>query len=205
MIKVISFDIGGTLLKSHNNDIYSNKSLAHLINKDDNLVKKVYKDVFQKQRGTFDELVDAFCKQIDYPRDEKLDDFFHQKFDETEGFILQEDIDVIKKLKTKGYKVILLSNSSCLFKDNLDRELLSYVDYVFYSYDLGYTKEDNEIYRIISSKINNKPEEILHIGDTLVSDYLKPKENGWQALYYGNISDKNINSISNLNEIFKYL
>ena len=197
MIKVVSFDIGGTLLKSNNNDIYSNKTLAKLINKDDNLVKKAYKDVFQKQKGTFDELVDAFCKQIDYLRDEKLDDFFHHKFDETEGFILQEDIDVIKKLKTKGYKVILLSNSSCLFKDNLDCELLSYADHVFYSYDLGYTKEDNEIYKIVEEKVGYKPSQILHIGDTLTSDYQKPKENGWHALYYGNNCDNQIECINN--------
>lgn len=79
------------------------------------------------------------------------------------------------------------------------------VDNVFYSYNLGYTKEDNEIYKIIEEKIENKPFEILHIGDTILSDYLKPRENGWNTLYYGNQQDNNINSINDLNEIFNYL
>ena len=205
MIKVVSFDIGGTLLKSKSNDMYSNKTLAKLINRDYNIVAYAYKNVFQKQKGSFDELVDTFCKQINYSRDKKLDDFFHHKFASSEGIILPKDIEVIKKLKNKGYKVILLSNSCSLFKNNLNSELLSLVDHVFYSYNLGYTKENNEIYRIVEEKIGNSPPEILHIGDTLISDYLKPKENGWQTLYYGNNSDNHINCISNLNEIFKYL
>ena len=48
-----------------------------------------------------------------------------------------------------------------------------------------------------------------NIGDTLISDYFKPKENGWEALYYNekaeNIQYDNVVSINSLNEIFKYL
>lgn len=205
MIKVISFDIGGTLLKGPNNEKYSNKTLATLINKDYNLVKDAYKNIFQKKKGTFDELVNEFCKTINYQRNEKLDEFFHHKFDSSEGIIHEDDINVIKKLKNMNYKIILLSNSCSLFKNALNSELLSYVDYIFYSYDIGYTKEDNEVYRIVEEKVGNKSDEILHIGDTIESDYLKPIENGWNALYYGICHDNSIRTINNLTEIFKYL
>ena len=205
MIKVVSFDIGGTLLKGSNNNKYSHKELAALVNKDYHLVKENYKNIFQKKKASFDELVNEFCKTIDYQRNKKIDEFFHHKFDSNEGGISREDIEVIKKLKAMNYKIILLSNSCYLFKDALNSELLSLVDYVFYSYNLGYTKEDNEIYRIIEEKVGNLPFEFLHIGDTILSDYLKPRENGWHALYYGTTNDSSINSISNLKEIFKYL
>jgi len=205
MIKVVSFDIGGTLLKGPNNEKYSNKALANLINKDYPLVRDTYKNIFQKQKGSFDELVNKFCKDINYQRNKKIDEFFHHKFDLNEGIINQEDISVIEKLKNKGYTIILLSNSCPLFKNALNDELLSLIDHVFYSYNLGYTKEDNEIYRIVEETLGNKPFEFLHIGDTILSDYLKPRENGWNTLYYGNNNDSNINTISNLNEIFNYL
>lgn len=48
MIKVVSFDIGGTILKGPNNENYTNKALASLINKDYNLIKNAYKNIFQK-------------------------------------------------------------------------------------------------------------------------------------------------------------
>ena len=205
MIKVISFDIGGTLLKGPNNETYSNKNLAALINKDYNIVLDAYKNIFQKQIGSFDELISRFCKEVNYPRNQIIDKFFYDKFNTNEGVINQEDIKVIKKIKEKGYKIILLSNSCCLYKDALTSELLSLVDHIFYSYNLGYTKEDNEIYKLIEAKTGNLPFEFLHIGDTIISDYLKPRENGWKVLYYGNPQDNTITSINNLNEIFNYL
>ena len=105
------------------------------------------------------------------------------------------------KLKEKNYQIILFSNSCCLIKNKLDKELLKYVDNIFYSYDIGYTKSETESYRYIEHKLGVKPNEILHIGDNLKSDYYNPIKNGWSALYYGNINDKNIKSIKELKDL----
>ena len=70
MIKVVSFDIGGTLLENSSEDKYNIKSLATLIDKPQDVVKTAYKDIFQKQRGTFDELVDIFCNYVDIKRND---------------------------------------------------------------------------------------------------------------------------------------
>ena len=45
MIKVISLDIGGTLLKGNYDKDHSIKELAKLVNKDLDLVRKSFKDV----------------------------------------------------------------------------------------------------------------------------------------------------------------
>lgn len=47
---------------------------------------------------------------------------------------------------------------------------------MFYSYELGFTKDDKESYAFVLEKLNVKSEEILHIGNTLKSDYFKPFE-----------------------------
>lgn len=58
------------------------------------------------------------------------------------------------------------------------KDLFNLVDDVFYSYELGFTNEDKESYAFVLKKLNIKSEEILHIGNTLKSDYFKPFENG---------------------------
>lgn len=59
------------------------------------------------------------------------------------------------------------------------KDLFNLVDDVFYSYELGFTKDDKESYAFVLEKLNVKLEEILHIGNTLKSDYFKPFENEW--------------------------
>ena len=99
----------------------------------------------------------------------------------------------------------MFSNSCCLIKNNISDELKNLVDDIFYSYDIGYTKNEKESYEYIEKKLGYKKCEFLHIGDTLKSDYLSPIQNGWNALYFGSTNDDNIDSIKSLKKIFKYL
>ena len=207
MIKVVSFDIGGTLLKE-NNDIannYSIKELTKLLDLPYEKVRDTYKDVFQKQNGTFKELTDKFCKILNINKSDELITFFKNKFAISDGKILPEDVELLKEIKRRGYKIILFSNNCCLIKSNLKKTLDGIVDDIFYSYDLGYTKSDKESYQIIENKLGCKPEEFLHIGDTLKSDYSKPIQYGWHAIYFGKSDDLSIKIITKLNEILEYL
>lgn len=208
MIKVISFDIGGTLLCDNENSTikkYDLKSLALLVGLPYEVVRSAYKKVFQKNKGSFDDLVNMFCDILNIENSGKLQMFFYNKFNYTVGKISEDNLNIIKKLKQIGYKVILFSNTCCLVKNNFEHEFLNNIDEVFYSYDLGYTKNDNESYKLVESKMGFLPEEFLHIGDTLKSDYINPIKNGWNALYYGENFDDNVTSITDLNEVFNYL
>lgn len=203
MIKVISFDIGGTILKINNINGYSFKELSLIVNKPYEEVKKSYKNIFQKQTGTLEELIDRFCSELNIEINDDIYNFFKEKFSiENNKSIIEEDIKkVIKNLKSKGYKIILCSNSCCLIKNSFSESFLENIDNIFYSYEVGYTKDYAEFYSIIEEKMKYKKEEFLHVGDTLDSDYFYPKKYGWNALYYGKIDDKEINTITNLNEI----
>ena len=59
------------------------------------------------------------------------------------------------------------------------KDLFNLVDDVFYSYELSFTKDDKESYAFVLEKLNVKSEKILHIGNTLKSDYFKPFKNEW--------------------------
>lgn len=207
MIKVISFDIGGTLLEESNDSSnnYNLKSLSELVNMPYDKVRDVYKNVYQKSKGTFDELLNKFCSNLEISNTCELNNFFKNKFSNNNLSTISKDkINLIKKLKDNKYKVILFSNSCCLLNNDAIKEIYDLVDNIFYSYDIGYTKDDKESYKYIEKILNVKPNEILHIGDTLKSDYLKPIENGWNALYYGNNID-DVKSINNLCELDNYL
>ena len=207
MIKVVSFDIGGTLLRDNNEDAatYSIKALTNLVDKDKDLVRDAYKDIFQKTKGTFEELVNAFCVYLNIKVTKELTEFFKHKFDVLDEQISVSDLELLKEIKDKGYKVILCSNNCCLVKSTLKDSVKDIVDGIYYSYDLGYTKSDKESYQYIEKELNCKPAEFLHIGDTLKSDYLKPISFGWNALFYGTSDDDTIKCIADLKDIFKYL
>lgn len=208
MIKVVSFDIGGTLLEdSHTNpNNYNLKELTKLVNMPYEKVRDVYKNVFQKLNGTLNELVEKFCNELGISKTENLNNFFKCKFsnNNTNSTVSDDKITLIKVLKENGYKVILFSNSCSLLNNDAIKEIYDLVDGVFYSFDIGYTKDEKESYEYIENVLKVKPIEILHIGDTLKSDYINPIENGWNALYYGKSDDESVNYISSLMELYDF-
>ena len=210
MIKVVSFDIGGTLLKNEDNvsqSQYGLKELTKLLNLPYEKVREAYKDVFQKKKGKFNELITNFCNKLEIKSNKTIIDFFHNKFfnESKKQVILSENISLIKNLKLNGYKVILFSNSCCLLNNDAINEVLDYVDNIFYSYDIGYTKDDEESYKYIEKVMKVKPNEILHIGDTLKSDYYIPKKYGWNVLYYGKCDEADVKSIEFLTDLINIL
>ena len=170
-------------------------------------VRDAYKDVFQKTQGNFNELINNFCNKLGIKSNKIIIDFFYNKFfnESKKQGILSEDISLIKYLKSKGYKVILFSNSCCLLNNDAINEVLDYIDNIFYSYDIGYTKDDEESYKYIEKVMEVKPNEVLHIGDTLKSDYYMPKKYGWNVLYYGNCDEEDVKSIEVLTDLINVL
>ena len=139
MIKVISFDIGGTLANQEK-DNYSLKALAILLNKDYDVVRNAYKNVFQKSNGSFNELLDKFTKILNIDKSKELIDFLNNKFSIKQEEITKDKIELITKIKEMNYKIILFSNTSNLYNNKLPEDLLKIVDDIFYSYEIGYTK-----------------------------------------------------------------
>ncbi len=209
MIKVISFDIGGTLLENVNekSNNYNLKELTKIVGLPYENVRDAYKYVFQKTKGNLDELIDRFCNILKINKENKIVNFFSNKFanNAIDNVISKDNISLINRLRENGYKVILFSNSCCLLNNDAIKQIYNLVDGIFYSYDIGFTKDDKESYDYIENILKVTPNEILHIGDTLKSDYVKPIENGWNALFYGTSDDKNVNSILSLNEIIDFL
>lgn len=84
------------------------------------------------------------------------------------------------------FKLGVISN----FDSRLDvllrnMKLNHYFDFVQSSYQAGFEKPDSEIFKIAmkASELKDlKPEECLHIGNTVTADYLGPRKAGWYSL-----------------------
>ena len=78
-------------------------------------------------------------------------------------------IPMIQDLKDKGYKVYYLSNWSAWTHDLLQEagkfDFLNLMDGGVFSYDVGYMKPDEEIYKILINKYKINPEEAIFFDD----------------------------------------
>ena len=78
-------------------------------------------------------------------------------------------IPMIQDLKNKGYKVYYLSNWSAWTHDLLQEagkfDFLKLMDGGVFSYDAGYMKPDEEIYKILLNKYKINPEEAIFFDD----------------------------------------
>ena len=83
MIKVISLDIGGTLIEFNDDTLskYGFIQLSDITGLPYNDVRLAYKDIFQKTKGTRSELINNFCKLLNIKRTIQLENYFKNKFE----------------------------------------------------------------------------------------------------------------------------
>lgn len=169
MIRNIVFDMGNVLIE------YDPKEYIEQFTDKQN-VERLYRIIFQSiewlqlDRGSIEE---EDAKQIFYnkvPSDlhKAVDDIFnnwHENLpDKDEMFYLA------KQLKSRGYNLYLLSNTSKRFYHYCHKiTALSYFDGTLISADELLLKPDPEIYRRLFQKFNLVPEECFFIDDNLLN------------------------------------
>ncbi len=80
--------------------------------------------------------------------------------------IPEENIEVLKKLKSMGKKLALCSNADAgEAKAFPDCPIAPYFDEIIISCDVGYAKPDKEIYELTLKRLGTSPKESVFIGD----------------------------------------
>ena len=83
---------------------------------------------------------------------------------------------LLRRLKTKGYQIGIISNIPNPHFDHLKRyNVKKYFDAVVYSYEVGMTKQNPEIFTVALSYLGIKPSEAVMVGDSMNSD-IRPAE-----------------------------
>ena len=166
-IYTIIFDIGDVLVSANikdylvadpevPNEIVDELLKLWFIDKDevdDTMDLDTYREIVNKRMGV------EFSKYI--PK------LFQYNVDCVTAF--DYTVPMIQDLKDKGYKVYYLSNWSAWTYDLLQEagkfDFLELMDGGVFSYDVGYMKPDEEIYKILLNKYKINPEEAVFFDD----------------------------------------
>lgn len=167
MIKAIVFDYGGVIeLKegsltklicdylniSKETLLESYFSFNHLVNTGLKTRLEVY-ELTVRKLGFGDKQVQDVFKII-------------EKRDQTRTLNL-ELIEIIKDLKTRGYKVAILSNYSVALRQKLiDEGLHDLFDEIVISAEVGFQKPQPEIFDVLFKRLGMNSNEIIFIDDT---------------------------------------
>ena len=183
MIKLIVFDVGGTIIKKDKSE-----SRYERISKFVNIDKQAFKEIYYLSRGNLDELEQEF-KHFKPQEGVDLKKFFKKSSNS------QLDCDIIGAIEyaySKGLKIATLSNTNVNLFSNLKETKIGHlIDKEFYSFDIGAYKPQIEAFRYVENYYNYSPDEICLIGNSYSSDYIGALNAGWHAILY----DNNINNI----------
>lgn len=172
MIKAIVFDLWNTLAY-----IDSNQNPLFLLERFFGIKPEQYKKVeraFMLQK--FPSVVEAakhICDCMGKDPDPQMLSELLDIYDKSKiHFELFPDvISELERLRTKGYKLALVSNSDCFtIKPFFEAGYKKYFDYVAFSYETGMLKPDSDIFKFVLEKLGTKPENVVMVGDNLHDD-----------------------------------
>ena len=159
MSKLFIFDIGGVILQ--NFDI--TKDLSNYLNQD---LISIYSSAAMQDhyRGliTEEEFWTLYKKEANIdlnPKEELLRMFFSPTID-------KDSINIIKSLKSKGYRVVAGSNiMDAHYQVGKEMNLFSYFDEVYASHLMHIKKPEEEFFTYILEKENINPKDVYFIDD----------------------------------------
>ena len=209
-VKVISFDVDGTLVPPDFINAVWLEGIPSLYAEKHNIsFEKAYEIVTQAYDEVGEHRIEWYY--LDYwIKRFKLnitkEELFNKYRDRVK--IYKDAEEVIKTLNGR-YKLIICSNAEKDFILFQLKPLLSLFHHVFSATsDFKEVKKSREFYGKICDLLKVKPEEIIHIGDHPIFDYLNPREIGIKAFLLNrnqhNI-ELNISPVRNLKEFLALL
>lgn len=228
-VKSILFDAADTLfyIKEGVGNTYANPAKKYGINPNPDDLKSsfskhfpsapplAFNNVTNKQRKVLEknwwyEVVKNVYTDIGMFHD--FDNYFNDLFEvfRTSAWELYpETIEVLKKIKANGFKIIVVSNfDSRVYDVCTNLGIIEYLDDFIISSEAGYAKPDIHIYNIALKRNDLLPDECIFIGDNYINDYIAPTSIGMKAILLNRNNENErykVDKIQNLNEISNIL
>ncbi|MCX6724430.1 MAG: HAD family phosphatase [Candidatus Staskawiczbacteria bacterium] len=183
MIKVVLFDYGGIIKVGHplSMDLaricnVPEKELEQIKEKKSEIAVLAEKGIITDEEF-WKRLSEAIGKPLPADCAKTAKDIYRKTF-----VFIQETVDLVKKLRAMGIRVVVLSN---IFKFEADviRENKGYDEFedVILSYEVGMKKPEMDIYQLAVEKLKVKPEECIFIDDK-EKNLLPAKELGMKTV-----------------------
>lgn len=185
-MKVIVFDLGGTLMEFKNMppswvDYYRQGF--------ENTAKSLNDEISDKDIDLSAEIMKSYNPRVNYREMEYTPEFIFEKclkhwqsnielekavkifFDgiNPKAVIYSDSIDMLKYLKSDGYSICALTDIPSAMPDHYFKEkipeLLNYIDFYVSSQSCGYRKPNTQGIEIIAEKYNVNPSDLIFVGD----------------------------------------
>ena len=192
-IQIILFDIGGVIVKWKDqwlyNDVAKKFGLSEQI-----LANEGKKELPNLRLGksSESEMWKRIGKKINSKELSNVKDSLIHDIFKTRISIDNSVFTIIKKLQKKNITMGILSNTAAVTHSIVEKLIdLSYFDYQFLSYRIGWEKPDKRIFEYVVEKIPYSKEEILFIDDKL-SNVNAAKEFGIKTIHFIDSSKFNV-------------
>lgn len=203
ILKIISFDVDGTLVDLEYNDLIWFKEIPELIAKKKRIsfekslkyVGEEYNKLGEHNLNWYDINYWVTYFGLKVSPNNILDKY------ESQVKIFPEVISLLEELK-ENFILIIISSMPREFLIPKMKKLGKYFKFSFSALSDFKELKNSEIYSKISKTLNVLPEQILHIGDHWEFDYLAAQKAGMKAIYLDRSNIKKGNCIiNNLTEI----
>jgi len=199
----VTFDLVDTLAIFDPPEVIISKFIRRFgVQKDPQYIKKMFTriddsllDNFSNPREYYISLNNAVLEMLNLPR--KGLDLLHFWFDKS-NYRLEKDLpQILEKLKKQGFRLGIISNNlswevRLFLKDN---NILEYFD-AFVTPDVANSfKPEKKIFEKALEMLGTSRLRTVHVGDSLLEDYLAAKEAGLHAIL---VVRKNEEMIKNL-------
>lgn len=167
MIKAIAFDFGGVIEIKERNLFKEIAEFLHIDIKELNNVYFSFNHLSNTGKLSGDEVKELTFKKLG-ASDEEIAHIKNLAIEiHKTKKINFELIEIIKELKSKNYKIGLLSNNSVKLNEKLlNNNLTNIFDEIVISSEVGYQKPQPEIFKILAKKLGVDITELLFIDDT---------------------------------------
>lgn len=169
LIKNIIFDLGNVMIEFSPREYVKSKIALEK-------VEEIYKCVFQSEewpmldRGTINE---ENARRNIISRNIENEDLINAVFENWYDILIpiENSVNILRKLKEKGYKVYYLSNFHCAAFEHMDKkyDLFKLFDGGVFSFKEKLLKPEKEIYDKIIQEYNLKPDETVFIDDMKIN------------------------------------
>jgi len=182
-IKIISFDIDGTLVHPKYNDLIWHRAIPEMVakknslnfNKASNLVQKEYDRIGEKDYRWYDIKFWIQFFQLDIDYKELL-----KKYEKE--IIIFSDVHSTLEQLFKRYRLISITSMPREFMDIKLKSIKKYFQETFSTLSEYKELKNRDTYCHISHKLKTNPQQILHIGDHEQLDYIAARKAGWKVL-----------------------
>ncbi len=185
MVKIVSFDLEGTLVTQDFSEFVWLEGIPKLYAKKEKLnfqhAKKIVLEEYEKVGENRIEWYDIKYWLNHFGLKNNYMEVFREYVDKISYY--PEVFEVLESL-SKNYVLVLISNSAREFLEFLTEKIKSYFRYSFSATsDFKFVKKNEKFYRKVCEILNVKPENIAHVGDRWEDDFKIPRKVGIQAFY----------------------